>query len=409
MRRLLLAALVIGFGPPALADDCRDLKVSPEQAIAACSRIITSKHTNVRQLAAAFNARGIGFDRAGDHDRAFADFNQAIQLNPSYSAAYTNRGLVYAHKADFDRAIADHNKALRLNPKYAVAFNNRASAYSAKGDRDRALADLDEAIRLSPKFAIALKNRGGAYRARGDLNRAVADYSEAIKVAPKFSVAYALRGPAYEAMGDHDRAKADFRMVLSIPSDYEAGKLAQDVARQRLAALSEQPVAIAPPVSQPATTAHRVALVIGNDRYPNLPADAQLRRAANDAKAVGEVLGRLGFRVIIGTNLGRQGMIDKLSELVAALAPGDTAAFFYAGHGIAVGGANYLLPSDVPPRGEDAELRMRAASIAEGDVVAELQKRRARVALLVHRFQSSNHIRRPCRVYRTKCGRRGVG
>jgi hypothetical protein len=28
---------------------------------------------------------------------------------------------------------------------------------------------------------------------------------------------------------------------------------------------------------------------------------------------------------------------------------------------------------------------------------------------LVHRFQSSNHIRRPCRVYRTKCGRRGVG
>jgi Caspase domain len=127
----------------------------------------------------------------------------------------------------------------------------------------------------------------------------------------------------------------------------------------------------------------RVALVIGNDRYPNLPRERQLAKAANDAQAVGDALVGLGFQVIRGTNLGRQEMIDKLSELAITLAPGDTAAFFYAGHGVAIGGVNYLVPSDVPPVTPDGELRVRGASIAEGDVVAELQNRGVRVALLI--------------------------
>jgi formylglycine-generating enzyme required for sulfatase activity len=65
------------------------------------------------------------------------------------------------------------------------------------------------------------------------------------------------------------------------------------------------------------------------------------------------------------------------------LEPGDTAAFFYAGHGVAIGGNNYLIPSDVPSATPDAEARVRGASIAETDVVAELQARGVRVALLV--------------------------
>jgi formylglycine-generating enzyme required for sulfatase activity len=127
----------------------------------------------------------------------------------------------------------------------------------------------------------------------------------------------------------------------------------------------------------------RVALVVGIDRYPNLGPDRQLLRAVNDAKAVGDALAQIGFSVIRGANLGRQGMIDKLDELTSQLEPGDTAAFFYAGHGVAIGGNNYLIPSDVPSPTPDAEARVRGASIAETDVVAELQARGVRVALLV--------------------------
>ena len=91
----------------------------------------------------------------------------------------------------------------------------------------------------------------------------------------------------------------------------------------------------------------------------------------------------LGFEVIVGTNLGRQAMIDKLAEFTARLEPGDTAAFFFAGHGVAISGVNYLIPSDVPAVTEGAEARVRGASIAEPDLIAELQAKSVRVALLV--------------------------
>jgi uncharacterized caspase-like protein len=96
--------------------------------------------------------------------------------------------------------------------------------------------------------------------------------------------------------------------------------------------------------AMPSYAEKRVALVVGNDRYANLSADQQLRKAVNDARAVGDALTRLGFEVIRGENLGRQALVDKFEELTGRLAPGDTAFFFFAGHGVAIGGGNYLLP-----------------------------------------------------------------
>ena len=136
-------------------------------------------------------------------------------------------------------------------------------------------------------------------------------------------------------------------------------------------------------VATPALAEKRVALVIGNDLYPNLPADRQLKKAANDATSVADALRALGFEIVLGTNLGRQGMIDRLADFTARLEPGDTAAVFYAGHGVAIAGVNYLVPSDVPTVTEGAEARVRGASIAEPDVIAELQAKSVRVAFVI--------------------------
>ncbi len=138
----------------------------------------------------------------------------------------------------------------------------------------------------------------------------------------------------------------------------------------------------------PAMAEKRVALAIGNDFYPNLPADRQLQKAANDAATVAEALKSLGFEVIVGTNLGRQAMIDKLADFTARLEPGDTAALFFAGHGVAIAGVNYLIPSDVPAVTEGAEARVRGASLAEPDLIAELQAKSVRVAEVEAYFAS---------------------
>lgn len=127
----------------------------------------------------------------------------------------------------------------------------------------------------------------------------------------------------------------------------------------------------------------RVALVIGNDNYSNLAADQQLKKAVNDARSIESAFRGLGFEVVSGVNLGRQWMIDKLADFTARLQPGDIAAVFYAGHGVAMQNINYLVPSDVPTIQATSEARLRGASIAEPDLLAEIQAKQVRVALVV--------------------------
>ena len=45
----------------------------------------------------------------------------------------------------------------------------------------------------------------------------------------------------------------------------------------------------------------------------------QLRKAVNDARAMGDALGRLGFEVLRGENLGRQALVDKLDDIAQRL------------------------------------------------------------------------------------------
>ena len=133
-------------------------------------------------------------DNKGEHDRAIADYNEAIRLDPKYVFAYNGRGNAYQAKGEHDRAIADYSEAIRLDPKFVKAYYSRGNAYQAKGEHDRAIADYNEAIRLDPKYVLAYNGRGNAYEAKGEHDRAIADYSEAIRLDPKFVLAYNGRG-----------------------------------------------------------------------------------------------------------------------------------------------------------------------------------------------------------------------
>ena len=59
---------------------------------------------------------------------------------------------------DYDRAIADYDAALKLDPKFQRAYNNRGAAGRQKGDRARALQDYAEAVRLDPSDKTAAEN-----------------------------------------------------------------------------------------------------------------------------------------------------------------------------------------------------------------------------------------------------------
>ena len=93
----------------------------------------------------------------------------------------------------------------------------------------------------------------------------------------------------------------------------------------------------------------RVAFVVGNGAYKNV---AQLPNPPVDAKAMASVLRNVGFEVVEGTNLTRDKMTERLLEFGKKAQGADVAVFFYAGHGIAISGSNYLLPVDADIKSE---------------------------------------------------------
>lgn len=101
-------------------------------------------------------------------------------------------------------------------------------------------------------------------------------------------------------------------------------------------------------ICAPAHAAKRIAFVVGVDRYDNLPGDQQLKRAVADARAMARTLKELQFEVVHGENLGREAFYEAWQRFLSRLSPGDTAAFFFAGHGVEMRGSNFLMPRDAP-------------------------------------------------------------
>jgi caspase domain-containing protein len=135
--------------------------------------------------------------------------------------------------------------------------------------------------------------------------------------------------------------------------------------------------------SAPAFASKRVALVAGIDQYDNLPAQQQLKKAVNDANALGNTLRDLGYQVIRANNADRRGFNESWQKFLSLVEPGDEAAFFFAGHGVEIAGQNYLLPRDVPEPKSGETLLIKNESLSVTQLLGDLQDESPRVSLVI--------------------------
>ena len=89
---------------------------------------------------------------------------------------------------------------------------------------------------------------------------------------------------------------------------------------------------------------HRIALVIGNAKYPD--AEAPLKEPINDARDIAAELKRDGFEVDTGENLGGDGMRRALEKFYGKVTPGSVALVFFSGFGIQSARQSYMIPVD---------------------------------------------------------------
>ncbi len=308
---------------------------------------------------------------AADSGRATLDPSQFRRAGtPFYWYTNCACGSFWKEKGEFDRALADCNEVIRLDPGYAAAYANRGDIWRLKGDLDQALNDHDQAIRLSPESIVFYIHRGDLLRYKRDLKRALADYDQALRLDADYIPALYGQALTYEKMGDLARARVEFEKVLASKSKWaaqEIAKSARESASARLAALASgapQPVippapakaanpasiptpTVPAPVLEPTATAdqgRRVALIIGNAAYREI---ATLRNPQRDAEVIAGALRGIGFTTVtLVTNTSRAELLDALDAFASEAAKSDWAMVFYAGHGVEIGGVNYLVPID---------------------------------------------------------------
>ncbi|MFA6920898.1 MAG: caspase family protein [Gallionella sp.] len=128
---------------------------------------------------------------------------------------------------------------------------------------------------------------------------------------------------------------------------------------------------------QVAGSAKRVALVIGNDRYKYV---TELQNAAGDARSMAVALERAGFTVTFKENADLATMKQSVRQFKSSLSGGDEAIFFYSGHGVQLGAANYLLPVDITSDNED---QVRDDAIPLQRLLDDFQEQKVKFALAI--------------------------
>jgi tetratricopeptide (TPR) repeat protein len=176
--------------------------------------------------AAALLGRSFAYRSSNQHQKAIADYTglieQAEKNRSSKGLLYllNERAISAMAQKDYDKAIADLETALRLDPTYKWAHANRGKCWREKGDYERSITDLNEAVRLDPKFTWALNELGQTWIKKKQFEQAIDVLTRAIQADPKYKWAHAGRGWCWREMGERDKALADFDAALGIDMRY---------------------------------------------------------------------------------------------------------------------------------------------------------------------------------------------
>ena len=255
-----------------------------------------------------------------DYPRAIADLDAAISADAFLTAAFTLRGLAY------------YAKQIEQHPKDATYYNYRAWTFHIAGRDAEGVADAEKAVELAPDNWAILDTRGHIYERTGKLDKAIADFDKAIGLNAKAMSPHFGRALAYEKKGDTARAIADHRAVLALKAGSDEEKAWQRTSELKVASLMR------------ASSGRRVALVMGNSAYKAVPV---LKNPQRDAEAVAAALRGLGFQLVrLETDLPREKLMAALRDFSRASEEADWSLVYFAGHGLEVGGVNYLVPTD---------------------------------------------------------------
>ena len=123
--------------------------------------------------------------QAHDSREAIANYDKAIELNPSYTDAWVRKGITLYNNKEYYEAEVCLNEAVRLSPMLFKAIYNRGKNRMALNNIEGALADFDRAVSIKPEHAKAHELFGDALMRTGKEEEAALQWAIAERLREK--------------------------------------------------------------------------------------------------------------------------------------------------------------------------------------------------------------------------------
>ena len=283
-----------------------------------------------------------------------------------YEAAKKKLESTWAMKSAAERVAAVDALSTGQKTNTVVAGQSQKDQLApAAADKDKLRVAEDARVKEQERVAQIAKVKEQERLAQEAAAREQQRLTEAARVKEQERVAQEARAKEQERLAQEERSK-NAALAAARQRDDEVIKL-----RQQLAKLEDEKTS----KDQKAVFATRRALVIGNDSYKQV---AKLVNAREDARSIAERLQQVGYQVTLKLDVTEKEMKAALRTFKSQVEGGDEVLVFFAGHGVQLGAANYLLPIDIAG---DSEEQIKDDAIQLQRMLDDMSERKAKFTL----------------------------
>ncbi|HVI89551.1 MAG TPA: tetratricopeptide repeat protein [Dongiaceae bacterium] len=210
-----------GYGPD--WPICRNLQLDPSQRLQACDRLLQSDKLSKKHLSWTYNNRGTAWRDIGNLKNALADFEKAIEVDPTNGSPYFNRGWNEHEAGDDAKAIEDMRTAIRLKPQDTDFYCYLGQILEGSQRFDEALVNYEAGLRIAPTNVCLLSSHANVLDQLERYQDAAADFSKVIKLTPTDRFGWVRRALDYIDLGANKAAISDASAALQLnPDDIDA-------------------------------------------------------------------------------------------------------------------------------------------------------------------------------------------
>jgi tetratricopeptide (TPR) repeat protein len=149
-------------------------------------------------------------------ERTSESLRQAQDRDLDLAPVHRVAGLLRANAGSYEQAEAEYQRAIEIDPSNGDAYRRLGQVYERSNQMDQALTAFKKAAEVDPAYFKVYQDLGTFYRDRGDISQAARLFEQEVKTAPDEPDAHFVLGTSYEELGRFSEAERELRAAIEL-------------------------------------------------------------------------------------------------------------------------------------------------------------------------------------------------